>query len=81
MVFVCQIVHRDLACRNVLLNQKRVCKIADMGMSKKLNECGEYHRIKAVGYVCIDNYIWLCYRHLVKYTFFEFLNLSVICNV
>lgn len=29
----CQIVHRDLACRNVLVDSTRSCKVADFGRS------------------------------------------------
>ena len=31
---VCQVVHRDLATRNVLVAEGRVCKISDFGLSR-----------------------------------------------
>ena len=30
----CQVVHRDLATRNILVGEGRVCKISDFGMSR-----------------------------------------------
>ena len=34
-VFIkCQVVHRDLATRNILVAEGRVCKISDFGMSR-----------------------------------------------
>ena len=46
-----QIVHRDLACRNVLLSSTGVCKLADFGMSVSLalddkNYSAQYVRIQ-----------------------------------
>ena len=32
--FKCQVVHRDLATRNILVAEGRVCKISDFGMSR-----------------------------------------------
>ena len=34
MVSKCQVVHRDMATRNILVAEGRVCKISDFGMSR-----------------------------------------------
>jgi len=47
-----KIVHRDLACRNILLSGQRVCKVADLGMAKHLNEDG-VHLMKKLGKIPI----------------------------
>ncbi|XP_066932854.1 ephrin type-A receptor 4-B-like isoform X2 [Clytia hemisphaerica] len=38
------IVHRDLACRNILVGYNRVCKVADFGLAKKVGDNGIYQR-------------------------------------
>ncbi|XP_066936815.1 ephrin type-A receptor 4-A-like [Clytia hemisphaerica] len=38
------IVHRDLAARNVLVGYNKICKISDLGLARKLNDKGYYHR-------------------------------------
>eukprot|EP00040_Diaphanoeca_grandis_P029878 m.175813 g.175813 ORF g.175813 m.175813 type:complete len:1446 (+) comp31832_c1_seq1:205-4542(+) len=40
-----RVIHRDVAARNVLLDILLVCKVADFGMSTRLNEAKEYTRI------------------------------------
>lgn len=42
-----QIVHRDLAARNVLVDHNKLCKIADFGMSREVDENGEVREIRA----------------------------------
>ena len=37
-----QIIHGDLAARNVLVFSNNVLKISDFGLSKKLYACGQY---------------------------------------
>lgn len=37
-----QIVHADIAARNILLDQTMVCKLADFGMSRKLDSSQVY---------------------------------------
>ena len=32
------IVHRDLACRNILVDERKVLKITDFGMSREVDE-------------------------------------------
>ena len=51
MAYLCSLkfVHRDLASRNVLVNSKYVCKVADFGMTrgtKKNGFDGDYYRSK-----------------------------------
>ena len=43
-----QIVHRDLACRNILVGYNRVCKVADFGLAKKVGDNGIYQRTEQV---------------------------------
>lgn len=40
------IVHRDLACRNVLVTGSGVCKVADLGLARNLDEDGIFLREK-----------------------------------
>ena len=41
-------VHRDIACRNCLVNSDRVVKLADFGMTRPINE-SEYYRFSRKG--------------------------------
>jgi hypothetical protein len=36
-------IHRDLAARNVLISKDKICKIADFGMSRNLEDDNYYH--------------------------------------
>lgn len=36
------LVHMDLAARNVLLHTDSLCKVADMGITRELDKKGEY---------------------------------------
>lgn len=37
-------VHRDLACRNCLVSDKLVVKIADFGLSRDVHDTNDYYR-------------------------------------
>ncbi|KAI6655778.1 hypothetical protein LOD99_1920 [Oopsacas minuta] len=39
-------IHRDIAARNILLTDKFVCKIADFGMSRRLQTESDYYKVK-----------------------------------
>ena len=39
-------IHRDIAARNILLTDRCVCKIADFGMSRRLEAETDYYRVK-----------------------------------
>ena len=41
-------VHRDIACRNCLVNSDRVVKLADFGMTRPMAE-SEYYRFSRKG--------------------------------
>ena len=41
-------VHRDIACRNCLVNSDRVVKLADFGMTRPMSE-SEYYRFSRKG--------------------------------
>lgn len=47
------VVHRDLACRNILLSESMTAKIADFGFSVQLsaNSFEKIHRFKVSGYL------------------------------
>lgn len=42
--------HRDLACRNILVGYNRICKIADFGLARKVNDSGIYRRENQVSF-------------------------------
>ena len=60
--------HRDLACRNVLVGKNRCCKIADLGLARFLDGDGTYRREKNV---CILS---------LKVTFYDILQAWARCN-
>eukprot|EP00035_Acanthoeca_spectabilis_P024970 m.456213 g.456213 ORF g.456213 m.456213 type:complete len:849 (+) comp21016_c0_seq1:412-2958(+) len=43
------LIHRDLATRNVILNDDGVCKIADFGLSKRVLSTSDYYRVNRRG--------------------------------
>jgi tRNA A-37 threonylcarbamoyl transferase component Bud32 len=47
-----QVLHGDLAARNVLLADDGVAKVADFGMAKKMYYEGKYEK---TGQVCLNN--------------------------
>ncbi len=46
-------VHRDVACRNCLVNSSRMVKLADFGMTRPMYE-HDYYRFNKKGTACID---------------------------
>ena len=44
-------IHRDIAARNILLTDRCVCKIADFGMSRRLEAESDYYRVKGANKV------------------------------
>lgn len=49
-----QIIHRDLASRNVLVDHNKVCKIADFGLARSVKDLGSdiYEQKSRVGVQC-----------------------------
>lgn len=45
-------VHRDIACRNCLVNHQRMVKIGDFGLTRRLHE-SDYYKFRRRGYVPI----------------------------
>lgn len=48
-----QVLHGDLACRNVLLHEDNVVKICDFGLAKEMYKDYKY---KKKSEVCVHNY-------------------------
>ena len=46
--FVLQCVHRDLACRNVLLGKSNIPMVADFGLARDIYESGMYESTSGV---------------------------------
>ena len=45
-------VHRDIACRNCLVNSDKNVKLADFGMTRPISDNSQYYRFSRKG-VCI----------------------------
>jgi tRNA A-37 threonylcarbamoyl transferase component Bud32 len=50
-----QVLHGDLAARNVLLADDGVAKVADFGMAKKMYYQGNYEKTGQVGVLITSN--------------------------
>ena len=48
-MFIIQIIHRDVAARNVLVGVGNVCKISDLGLARDVEGCDAYERSSLVG--------------------------------
>ena len=46
--FYAKCIHRDLACRNVLVGNGLVAKVADFGMARDISTDGQYIKITGV---------------------------------
>ena len=53
-------VHRDVACRNCLVNSSRVVKLADFGMTRPMYE-NDYYRFSRKGMAYKNMYIEMLY--------------------
>lgn len=49
-----QCVHRDLACRNVLLGKNRIPMVADFGLARDIYESGAYETTNGVRLVVLS---------------------------
>ena len=54
LFFLCKkCIHRDLACRNVLVGNGLVAKVADFGMARDISTDGQYIKTTEVRFIFI----------------------------
>lgn len=58
--FYTKCIHRDLACRNVLVGSGLVAKVADFGMARDISSDGQYIKTTAVRFF-VFCFFWLCF--------------------
>ena len=63
---MCRYVHRDVACRNCLVNASRTIKLADFGMTRPMFESDYYRFSRRYGYLInsIIHFHWI-YRGML----------------
>ena len=72
LTFFCsQLVHRDLATRNVLLAAGKICKISDFGLTRDVHEGDAYLKVNKGPGKIAHQYFGTIYRvHFMVLSFF-----------